>query len=166
MNKATDLVTRDTRDWLRRMMREFDRFFDEPGLPFFRPSRRELGELAWMPDVEVIERDKRLFVRIDLPGLKRDEISVEVADGAMMISGERKRETEEKNAEWVRSELIYGRFRRVMPLPDGVKPADVKATFANGVLEITLPVPVAAAEPPARKVPIDEPKEAKAKTAA
>jgi HSP20 family protein len=166
MNTATDLMTRDSRDWLRRMMREFDRFFEEPGLPFFRPRRRELGELAWMPDLEVIERDKQLSVRVDLPGLKKDEIAVEVADRALTISGERKRATEEKNAEWVRSELIYGRFHRVIPLPDGVRPADVKATFANGVLEITLALPAAAVEPPARKVPIEEYKEIKAKTAA
>jgi HSP20 family protein len=166
MNKTTELMMREPRDWMRRMMREFDRFFEEPRLPFFATRRRELDESTWMPDIEVFERDNRLIARLDLPGLKKDDISVEAREGALTISGERKRETEQKDADWFRSELVYGRFCRVIPLPEGIKPVDVAATFTNGVLEVRIPLPLAAAAPPARKVPIDEPKEIKAKTAA
>mgnify|MGYP006195829199 CR=1 FL=1 len=166
MNDTTDLMVREPRDWMRRMVRELDRFFDEPALPFFRARRRGFDEFAWVPDLEVFERDNRLVVRLDLPGLKAEDISVEVRDNALTIAGERKREKEETDADWFRSELTYGRFYRVVPLPEGLKSADVNARFANGVLEVTMPLPLAAAEPPARKVPIEEPPDVKAKTAA
>jgi HSP20 family protein len=91
-------------------------------------------------------------------------VSVEVTDGHLTLSGERKRETEEKKDDFYRSEREYGSFYRSVPLPDGVKLEDVKATFADGVLEVSVPLP-ARVETNVRKVQIEEPKTA-AKSAA
>lgn len=166
MNTMTEVKIREPRDWMRRMVQELDRLFDEPAFLPFRVRRRELDELGWMPDLELIERDDRLVARLDLPGLKSDEITVEAADGALTISGERKREAQEKSSRWARSERVYGRFDRMIPLPEGVRPADVKATFIDGVLEVTLPLPAEATASPARRVPVEAPGQGRVTTAA
>jgi HSP20 family protein len=92
--------------------------------------------------------------RADLPGLKKEDVKVEVSDGHLAISGERKRESEEKK-QFYRCEREYGSFYRAVPLPEGVKLEDVKATFADGVLEVSVPLP-AKAESKARTVEIQE----------
>src|SRR5688572_28656793 len=149
---------------MREMRKEFDRFFNEPawpafGWPTFRFGRDE--EAAWNPQVDVFQRDNRLVTRIDLPGLKKEDIKVEVTDGHLAISGERKKEEEEKGEQFYRCEREYGSFYRAVPLPDGVKLEDVKATFADGVLEVSVPLP-AKTEATVRKVAVEEPTKAKA----
>ncbi|MGH9348827.1 MAG: Hsp20/alpha crystallin family protein [Vicinamibacterales bacterium] len=115
------------------MTSEFDRMFDESAWPSFRwPSfraRPETEAAAWYPEVDVFERDSRLVTKVDLPGMKKEDVKVEVTDGYLTISGERRSEAEEKK--------------------------DVKATFSNGVLEVSLPLP-AQPEPKVRKVEIQE----------
>ena len=148
---------------MREMRKEFDRFFNEPawpvfGWPAFRSGRG--AEAAWNPGVDVFERDNRLVTKIDLPGLKKENIKVEVTDGHLAISGERKKEEEEKGEHFYRCEREYGSFYRAVPLPEGVKLEDVKATFADGVLEVSVPLP-AKAEATVRKVAIEEPVKAK-----
>jgi HSP20 family protein len=87
---------------------------------------------------------------------------VEVSDGRLTISGERKTEAEEKKEQFFRCERAFGSFYRSVPLPDGVKLEDVKATFADGVLEVSIPLP-APAETKVRKVEIEDgPKPVKA----
>jgi HSP20 family protein len=81
---------------------------------------------------------------------------VEVADRQLSLSGERKQESEEKNDNFDRSEREYGSFFRSVPLPEGVRTEDVKATFADGVLEISMPLP-ARPEAKVRKVQIEGP---------
>lgn len=150
--------TRDPFALLRQMTSEFDRALaDWPSFrwPFLGTfAGRE--SVAWSPKIDVFERDRRLVTRVDLPGMKKEDVSVEVTDGHLTLSGERKRETEEKKDNLYRSEREYGSFRRTVPLPDGVKLEDVKATFSDGVLEVSVPLP---ARPDAnvRKVQIDEP---------
>ena len=93
--------------------------------------------------------------------MKKEDVKVEVTDGYLTISGERKTEAEEKKEQFYRCEREYGSFYRAVPLPEGVKLEDVKATFADGVLEVSVPLP-AKAEPAVRKVEIQEaPKAAK-----
>ncbi len=166
MNRMTDLRIREPRDWMRRMVQELDRWFDEPSLSPARLRGRDLDELEWMPQLELFERDGRLVARVDLPGLKTEDITIEATEDTLTISGERRREVQETKADWTRSERSYGRFQRMIPLPDGVKPADIKATFINGVLEVTVPVPVASSEPLARKVPVEEPAKGSSRVAA
>jgi HSP20 family protein len=150
----------------RQMTSELDRVFDD--WPSFRlPSIGRFAAsspAAFSPKIDVVEREGRLVTRVDLPGMKKEEVSVEVADGHLAISGERKRETEEKKDNFYRSEREYGSFYRAVPLPEGVKLEDVKATFADGVLEVSVPMP-AKPEAAKRKVEIEEPNKA-AKSAA
>jgi HSP20 family protein len=146
---------------LRQMTSELDRAFD--GWPSVRwPSLAAFEtpeSVAWSPRIDVFERDNRLVTRVDLPGMKKDDVSVEVADGHLALFGERKRETEETKDNVYRSEREYGSFYRSVPLPDGVTLEDVKATFADGVLEVSIPLPARLA-PNVRKVQIEEPKTA------
>jgi HSP20 family protein len=108
----------------------------------------------------VFERGDRLVTKVDLPGVKKEDVSVEVADGQLSLSGERKQESEEKNDNFYRSEREYGSFFRSVPLPEGVKIEDVKATFADGVLEVSIPL-AARSEAKVRKVQIEGPPAAK-----
>ncbi len=151
---------------LRQMTSELEHAFED------WPSHRwpSIGLLAtpesvgWSPRIDVFERDNRLVTRVDLPGMKREDVSVEVTDGRLALSGERTREKEEKKDNFYRSEREYGSFYRTVPLPEGIKLADVKATFSDGVLEVSVPLP-AKPEANVRKVQIEEPKTA-AKNAA
>ena len=150
---------------LRRMTSEFDGQFDDwPffGWPVF--ESRSLERVSWSPKIEVVEKNNRLVTRVDLPGVKKEDVTVEVTDGWLTLFGERKRETEEKKDNYYRSEREYGSFYRTVPLPDGVKSEDVKASFADGVLEVSVPLP-AKAETTVTKVKIEEPAKA-VKTAA
>ena len=167
--KQGPLVPTGTRDpfalW-RQMTSELDRVFDDwPSIRWPSFGRLATSEpAAWSPKIEVFERDNRLITRVDLPGLKKEDVSVEVTDGHLALSGERKREKEEKKDNVYRSEREYGSFYRAVPLPEGVKLDDIKATFSDGVLEVSVPVPVRP-EANVRKVQIEEPKTA-AKSAA
>ena len=163
--KETTLTpTRAERDPFSLIRAEVDRFFNEPGWTGFRWPAFRFGrpaEEAWRPQVDVFEKDNRLITRIDLPGLKKEDVKVEVTDGYLAISGERKKEEEEKGDQFYRCEREYGSFQRAVPLPEGVKLEDVKATFADGVLEVSVPLP-AKPEAAVRKVAIEEPPKAKA----
>jgi HSP20 family protein len=161
--KETTLARRSHEPFelLRTMTSELDRIFDEPFFPSFRwPAfRAETSSeiAAWSPKVDVFERDNRLVTRVDLPGMKKEDVKVEVTDGHLALSGERKRETEEKKDNFYRAEREHGSFYRAVPLPEGVKLEDVKATFADGVLEVSVPMP-ARLEAKVRTVEIEEPK--------
>jgi HSP20 family protein len=151
---------------MRSFTKEFDRLFEEKGWPFLFATRPELEEIAWRPEVEVFELENLLKVRADLPGIKKEEVNVELTDLGLTISGERKRETkEEKKGEYFRSERVYGSFCRTIPLPEGAKLDEVKAQFTDGVLEVTVPL-AARIEPKKRTVPIVETPVKATKTAA
>jgi len=164
---------RDTGDpfaLLRKMTAELDRAFDD--WPSFRfPTFREFtppGGSSWLPRVDVFEKENRLITRVDLPGVKKEDVKVEVTDGYLALSGERKVEKEEKKDNVYRTEREHGSFYRTVPLPEGVTLEDVRATFADGVLEVSVPLPPRV-EATVRKVEIQEPKAVKteaAKTAA
>jgi HSP20 family protein len=164
--KQTALATiRDPFTLMRQVTSELDRLFDEGGWPALRwPSfrtRPALEATNWFPEIDVFEKDGRLVTKIDLPGLKKEDVKVEVTDGHLAISGERKTEAEEKKEQFYRCEREYGSFYRSVPLPEGVKLEDVKATFSDGVLEVSVPLP-AKPEAKVRKVEIQEtPKVAK-----
>ena len=143
---ARGRAARDPFALLRQMTSELERVFDQPfGTAFRWPSFRAFashdGE-TWAPQIDVFERDNRLVTKVDLPGLKKEDVKVEVTDGHLAISGERKSETEEKKDNVYHTEREYGSFCRTIPLPAGVAMDDVKATFADGVLEVKVPLPV------------------------
>ena len=126
--------------------------FGFPSLHRFRPYTR------FSPDVEVLERDGTLLIRADLPGLNKDEVTVNVSDHAVTIEGERKCEHEATEEGIYTCERAYGHFRREIPLPEGVKTDTAKANFKNGTLEITLDAPETAKK--RRKLEIGEEAEA------
>lgn len=95
----------------------------------------------WMPQMEVFQRGSELVVRADLPGLSPEDVQIEIEDGVLTVSGERRQEQEDRQEGWYRSERSYGAFARSIALPEGVNEDDVKARFDQGVLEVTLPVP-------------------------
>jgi HSP20 family protein len=152
-------AARDPFALVRRMTAELDRMFEDvgwpaPRWPAFR-TRPERDAADWMPQIDVFDREGRLVTKIDLPGIRKEDIKVEVIDGHLTIAGERKSEVEEKKENVYRCEREYGSFYRTVPLPEGVKLEDVKAVFADGVLEVIVPLP-AKAERPARSIAIEE----------
>jgi len=147
-----ELTRVEPRAFVRRMLRDFDRFFEEGWAPFAAPAR-VFGEFAWTPTLEVVEKNRHLVARFELPGLKKEEITVTVAEDHFTVEGERRLEEEEKKHNWYKAERAYGKFVRTVPLPAGINPADVNATFENGVLEVAVPLPATAVTAP-RKVEI------------
>lgn len=133
---------------MRRFSKDMERLFEDFqgfGSPnFFRtdflPFQTELN-VTWMPQVEVLQKNGQFTVRADLPGLTKDDVKVEVTDNLMTISGERKEENEDKREGFYRSERSYGAFYRQILLPEGAETEKAAATFRNGLLEISMPVP-------------------------
>lgn len=143
---------------LRQMTSELDRMLEAPSWPLLgwpALGAARVNGAAWSPGIDVFEKDNRLITKVDLPGIKKEDVKVELLDGNLVISGERKTEAEEKKDDYYRCEREYGSFYRAVPLPDGVKADDVKASFADGVLEVSMPLPVRAA-PAARRIEIQE----------
>lgn len=149
---------------MRRFNRDLESLFNRFGFGFFDRPLVESAEIAWSPDIELFEKGDELFVRADLPGMKRDEINVEITDSELTIRGERKLEREQKEEGFYRSERTYGSFLRTVVLPEGVKAADAKAIMKDGVLEIRMPM--TKIEPAKRRLTISEEPTEKAKHAA
>jgi len=128
-------------DVSRYVAEEMDRLFNEFGVrnhwPFVPVSSRD--EL-WIPPVEVEEKDGEFHVRVELPGMKKEEVKVDLAEGVLTIDGERKHDEQRKEKDYYRTERSYGRFVRTITLPEGAKLDTAKALFADGMLEITMKV--------------------------
>jgi HSP20 family protein len=128
----------------------FDRVFRDFGLaPRARMSRGLFGSSArdssWAPRIEAVQKGDRFIVRADLPGLKKDDVQVELAENALTIRGERHEQHEEERDGYFHSEREYGQFYRSVPLPEGVIAESAQASFRNGVLEVTMQAPPAEA---------------------
>lgn len=146
---------------MRRLMRDVDTLFNRIGPEQF-PLMQKEG--FWTPDVEVLQKGQEFVVRADIPGMKKEELKIEVTDNALILQGERTREKEEKGEGFFKSERSYGSFCRTVPLPEGVKPEEAKASVADGVLEVRMPM--AKAEEKRRRLEISEPKAEKSGTKA
>ena len=112
--------------------RVFDAFFGNGA-----PRRR------WVPAMDLVETDDNLVLRADLPGLSRDDVEIEIKDGVLTVSGERKAEHEEKSEGFYRVERTFGRFSRSLSLPEGIDADRVAADVEDGVLEVRIPKPEA-----------------------
>jgi HSP20 family protein len=124
---------------MRRFTEDIDRAFGLSG------SSTQVGNLErdfdWVPSVEVRQSGNNLVIHAELPGLNENDVRVEVTDDGLVIEGERKHEKEKDEGGWHRSEFSYGRFYRLIPLPENAKIDQAQANFRNGVLEVTVPVP-------------------------
>lgn len=107
----------------------------------FEPFNETAGSLlsVWNPAIDLYEDKDNVFVKAEVPGMKKEEIEVSLHDGVLSISGERKGEEKFEDAETYRSERFVGRFQRAVTLPSQVKADAVTAQYQDGVLTITLP---------------------------
>src|SRR5438552_3163163 len=127
-------------DPIRRWAHDMDRWFHDAGAG--RRSGAPAGRaINWTPDVEAFQRGDQFIVRADLPGLKKEDVTLQVTDDALTIEGERRSEHEEQREGYYRSERSYGSFSRVIPLPEGAIADSAKASFENGVLEVAMQAP-------------------------
>jgi HSP20 family protein len=136
-------------DFFDRVSDEMDRAFDRlwRGAGFSRrpwtsrsiESARERG--FWSPRVESFQKGDQYVVRAELPGLKKEDVELELTEDALTIRGERHQEREEEREGVFHSEREYGEFYRTIPLPEGVISESAKASFRNGVLEVTMQAP-------------------------
>jgi HSP20 family protein len=115
--------------------RDVDRLFDA----FFGGGERE--SRRWVPAIDLVEGEDHFVLKADLPGLGEDDVSIEVQDGTLTISGERKAEHEARERGWYRVERSFGSFSRSLTLPDGINPDAISARFERGVLEVRIPKP-------------------------
>lgn len=129
---------------MRRVQEDMDRLFGGFGFGAGRgwPGFLTEGERTeWMPAIEAFQRGNEFVVRADVPGLSRDDLSVEMGDDTLTISGERTHDKQEEHEGVFRSERAYGRFCRVVPLPEGAVAESAKADFKDGVLEVVVQAP-------------------------
>jgi HSP20 family protein len=123
---------------LRQLDDDMNRLFDE-----FSSGRLSGGEGGWLPQIEMCERDGRLHVYADLPGMTKDDIKVDLTEGQLTLQGERRSAEEggEQQQGYYRSERSYGSFYRSIPLPDGVNVDSAQASFRDGVLDVSFDAP-------------------------
>ncbi|MGH9866603.1 MAG: Hsp20/alpha crystallin family protein [Candidatus Polarisedimenticolia bacterium] len=138
-----------------RLTGELDRMFDEFWVPSF--FRRGSTARTWSPQVDVFERKGHLVVRADLPGIRKDDLDIEVTDRMLVIKGERRHEEEREDEGYYRFERAYGSFMRAIPIPEGVDPEQVTASINEGVLEIAMPLPQQTSR--SRRVEVQQPRD-------
>jgi HSP20 family protein len=132
---------------MHRFSEDVDRLFGS----FFGPSPlwqenwtgwpSDIGVTSLWPGIDVQHTGDKLLIQADVPGLKKEDVSVEVRDHELCISGERRSESERNEGRFYRTERTYGSFCRTVPLPEGAKPDTASATFENGVLKIEMEAP-------------------------
>jgi HSP20 family protein len=105
----------------------------------------------WVPAMDLVEHDDHFLLRADLPGLTESDVNIELNDGSLTISGERKAEHAKQERGFYRVERQFGAFSRTLTLPDGIDGEQIKASFTNGVLEVWIPKPE---ERKPRRIPI------------
>ncbi len=115
---------------------EIDRLF---GSPFGELARTSQLLSGWTPALDVYEDKDNLYVKAELPGMKKEEIELSLHEGTLSISGERKEERKHEGADVCRAERFFGRFQRTVTLPAPVASEKVKAQYKDGILTVTLP---------------------------
>jgi HSP20 family protein len=130
---------------------ELDRLFENQ---FNELNLGSQPERLWNPAVDIYEDANNVFVKAELPGLKKEDIEVSLEDGVLAVSGERKSASNQTDAKTNRAERFVGRFQRSIILPAEVKADQVNAHYQDGILTITLPK-AEAAKPKQIKVDIN-----------
>jgi HSP20 family protein len=133
------------------LMRQFTEEMDQ----MFAQTAQVPGNGAeWVPAIEVKQKDGKLRMTAELPGLKKEDLKVHIDGDSLVVEGERKQEKEEKREGYYHSERSYGKFYRSILLPENAQTDQTAAQFNNGVLEVTIPVPEAKAK--RKDVPVQE----------
>jgi HSP20 family protein len=123
--------------------REMDDFFTQVFGDWERAGTQwtPLRSGGYVPQMESYVRDNTLYLKADLPGIEPKEVELTVQDNQLTLKGERKAEHEDKKGNSFQREVRYGSFARTFTLPEGVKAEDVQASYRNGVLEVSIPLP-------------------------
>jgi HSP20 family protein len=153
------LRRRDAFEMFYALQDEMDRFWREPfrigalSFPFRQVTR---STARFIPRLDVYEQDNSIVVKAELPGLKNDDVQVELDDDGLVIRGQSQSEREVNENAYYRAERSFGRFYRRLPLPFDVQPEQIQASMADGVLEVRLPRPAQTQTEP-KKIPISSP---------
>lgn len=134
-----------------RMHREMDRMFED----FFGNTRPASGSVLLRPSVDIAESKKAYRISVEVPGIEPEQIDLQVAADSLILSGEKRQETEDEDEGFHRMERSYGQFRRVLALPEDADTSGIKADFKNGVLKIKVPRVKQSEKPSAKKVKIE-----------
>ncbi|MGC8611655.1 MAG: Hsp20/alpha crystallin family protein [Athalassotoga sp.] len=117
------------------MQKVIDRFFEE--FPRIWPTT--LSAETFVPAVDISETDKSYEFEVELPGMKREDVNIEIDDGILTIRGEKKEERKEEKKGYKKIERSYGKFERSFSLPSDIDEKNISAKFENGVLNISIP---------------------------
>lgn len=116
---------------------DINKLFDDS---LFRKRKAKTSELSfWQPVIDVIENKNEFKIRAEIPGIVKEDIKININNDVLTIKGEKKQETEEKEANYHRTERIYGLFQRQLALPQNVDANKISAKFKDGVLEVVIP---------------------------
>jgi HSP20 family protein len=121
------------------LRRSMDRLFDDFFTTRSPSGRRELVTAGWEPAVEMFETDHDVVIRAELPNIDPKQVDITVTNDSITLKGQTKFEEEKKERNYYRREMRYGAFSRTLPLTTEVKSGEAKATYKDGVLEITVP---------------------------
>jgi len=116
---------------------EIDRLFESPFSALSEGLQPFMS--GWSPALDLYEDKDNFLLKAELPGMKKDEIEIQLHDGVLTLSGERKEEKKSEGADIHRSERFVGRFQRTLTLPSQVDADKVKASYQDGILTVTLP---------------------------
>lgn len=122
---------------LKEVDRFFDRFFNHPAWPVAAP--RAAAELMWEPVLDFSETPKEFVVRLEIPGISRDDLDVNLEGNLLTLSGKREFNKAEKAEDFLWEERVEGRFARTLRLPSAVQDGKIEALYTDGVLTVKLP---------------------------
>ncbi|MHB8085687.1 MAG: Hsp20/alpha crystallin family protein [Dehalococcoidia bacterium] len=95
--------------------------------------------LLWSPIIEMYSDKDKITLRVEVPGVKKEDINIDIVGNDLIIKGERKSETTSKGRDYIQCEMSYGSFYRSLPLPSEVRKSGIKANYCDGILQIDLP---------------------------
>lgn len=117
-----------------------------PGTQVILPSQGSVDDVFYMPSLgwsmlgaDLFEDDRPLIVRVEIPGMEKEDMTIDVQDGALVVSGDKRFERKETEGQYRVLQCAYGHFRRVVPLPTAILSDQASATYRNGVLRVELP---------------------------
>ena len=140
-------------------LEDFRREIDELFSRFVGGRGRTTGPIPALPPIESFLDGNEYVIRLDLPGIRPNDIEVTATEDVVIVQASRQHHDEQKDRDFIHCELTYGGFERSITLPRGIRAEDIKAAYNHGVLELRMPAPKEAA---GRKVPIQvEPPKAK-----
>ena len=131
----TQLTRRTPNRTVRDLQREVDSIFDQ----FFGRENDDHASTVWAPRTDLSETDDAFRIRLDVPGMTKEDITINLQSNTLTVSGERTTERQEESEEYVRVERAFGNFHRTFTLPDAVDAESVEAVYEDGVLTINVP---------------------------